>query len=99
MTLLSNTVQVQKWLLRTHCQVHMILQNVAISKQKQEEMKTATLKELSRIQSRIKSGWPTNKKDCGLDLREYWDVKETLTAEEGFILRNEQIVIPPPPPQ
>ena len=77
------------------CQVHMILQNVAISKQKQEEIKTATMKELSKLQSRIKSGWPTNKKDCELELREYWDVKETLTAEEGFILRNEQIVIPP----
>ena len=73
----------------------MILQNVAISKQKQEEIKTATMKELSKLQSTIKSGWPTNKKDCGLELREYWDVKETLTAEEGFILRNEQIVIPP----
>ena len=38
------------------CQVHMILQNVAISKQKQEEIKTATIKELSKLQSRIKSG-------------------------------------------
>ena len=71
----------------------MILQNVAISKQKQEEIKTATMKELSKLQSRIKSGWPTNKKYCKLELREYWDVKETLAAE-GFILRNEQIVIP-----
>ena len=38
------------------CQVHMIIQNLAISEQKQEEIKKAKKKELSKLRSRIKIG-------------------------------------------
>ncbi|GFO35744.1 Pol polyprotein [Plakobranchus ocellatus] len=76
------------------CQVHMIIQNLAISEQKQEEIKKSTKNELSKLQSRIEIGWPENRGDCEIELREYCDVRETLTVDEGLILKSEQVLIP-----
>ncbi|GFO09929.1 polyprotein [Plakobranchus ocellatus] len=73
----------------------MIIQNLAISEQKQEEIKKSTKNELSTLQSRIEIGWPENRRDCEIELREYWDVRETLTVDEGIILKSEQVLIPP----
>ncbi|GFO20128.1 Pol polyprotein [Plakobranchus ocellatus] len=69
------------------CQVHMIIQNLAISEQKQEEIKKSTKNELSKLQSRIEMGWPENRRDCEVELREYWGVRETLKVYEGLILK------------
>ncbi|GFO18963.1 retrovirus-related pol polyprotein from [Plakobranchus ocellatus] len=71
------------------CQVHIIIQNLAISEQKQEEIKKSTKNELSKLQSRIEIGWPENRRYCEIELREYWDVRETLTVDEGLILKSE----------
>ena len=44
--------------------------------------------------STIKDGWSESKKDVQNDLRPYFDVRDTLSHQNGIILKGERIVIP-----
>ncbi|CAB4039220.1 Retrovirus-related Pol poly [Paramuricea clavata] len=60
------------------------------------EVQAATAQDqcMQSLLSTIKDGWPESKKDVQNDLRPYFDVRDTLSHQNGIILRGETIVIP-----
>ncbi|CAB3995988.1 Hypothetical predicted protein [Paramuricea clavata] len=60
------------------------------------EVQAATAQDqcMQSLLSTIKDGWPESKKDVQNDLRPYFDVQDTLSHQNGIILKGERIVIP-----
>lgn len=42
----------------------------------------------------IKSNWPDKKDDTSLEIKPYFEVRDTLSQDNGIILKGQQIVIP-----
>jgi hypothetical protein len=61
-----------------------------------EEVRAATAQDqcVQSLLSTIKDGWPESKKDVQNDLRPYFDVRDTLSHQNGIILKGGRIVIP-----
>ena len=62
----------------------------------------ASLQELTRTDPLLRSlaetiidGWPEDPKDIPEALWPYWNHRDTMTVEDGIILRGEAILIPP----
>ena len=67
------------------------------------DTRKASLQELTRTDPLLRSlaetiidGWPEDPKDIPEALRPYWNHRDTMTVEDGIILRGETILIPPP---
>ena len=44
----------------------------------------------------LKSGWPSQKRDIPVHLQPYWSIRTDLYDLNGIIMKEDQIVIPPP---
>ena len=62
-----------------------------------EELRTATAADdmMQQLTSVIKQGWPESKEQLPKQLIPYFDVRDTLTIQDGIVLKGEHLVIPP----
>ena len=62
-----------------------------------EELRTATAADdmMQQLTSVIKQGWPESKEQLPKQLIPYFDVRDTLTIQDGIVLKGERLVIPP----
>ena len=51
--------------------------------------------EMRALDDLIITGWPKNIKEVPCPLHLYWQHQETLTIEDGLVLRGEALIIPP----
>lgn len=58
---------------------------------KKETAKDSTLQTLMNV---IKDGWPDNKANVPLCIREYWPYRDELTTQNGLAYRGTRIIIP-----
>lgn len=49
---------------------------------------------LQSLKTVILSGWPDTKDDVPIAIRPYWNVKDTLTVQDGIIYHSSRVVIP-----
>ncbi|XP_062614646.1 uncharacterized protein K02A2.6-like [Saccostrea cucullata] len=61
-----------------------------------QEIKDMTAKdsEMQTLADTIANGWPDSKQDLLTSVRHYFDFRDTLSFEDGLILKGEAIVIP-----
>ena len=55
---------------------------------------TAEDESMQKLLSIIRDGWPDNKNEVPSELKPYFDVRDTLSHQDGVILKGERIVIP-----
>ena len=55
---------------------------------------TAEDESMQKLLSVIREGWPDNKNEVPSELKPYFDVTDTLSHQDGVILKGERIVIP-----
>ena len=78
-----------------HVFVHSIINSLPISKNKLEQLKTATLQDnaLQLLKLYIENGWP-DKRKVNCNLRHYHSYKDELSSHEGLLLKGNRIIIP-----
>jgi hypothetical protein len=47
-----------------------------------------------RLREAIVMGWPLKRKDCPVDIRDYWTFREELAFRDGLIYKGRRMVIP-----
>jgi len=55
---------------------------------------TAEDEKMQKLLSIIRDGWPDNKNEAPSELKPYFDMRDTLSHQDGVILKGERIVIP-----
>ena len=68
---------------------------VSVSAEKELLLREATGCELQVLKEIITTGWPENKCQVPQEVLPYWKCRSELTIMDGFILKNNQLVIPP----
>ena len=65
--------------------VHAIMSSLPVHDAKFEAIKKATTtdKEMVKLASVIKSGWPSSFKSCPAEIVDYWNYREELAVQEG----------------
>ena len=60
------------------------------------EVREATAEDegMQKLLSIIRDGWPDNKNEAPSELKPYFDVRDTLSHQDGVILKGERIMIP-----
>ncbi|GBM55652.1 hypothetical protein AVEN_19220-1 [Araneus ventricosus] len=56
-----------------------------------ETMQDITLQEVKKL---ILEGWPSEREETSLLVREYWTYREELSIQEGILYKGDIIVIP-----
>ena len=76
--------------------VNMIIGAVAVSTQKQTEIRQALEKDGSTrtLKQTILQGWPDQKKKCHQDIREYWAYRDELSVIDDLVFKGTKIVVP-----
>ncbi len=61
-----------------------------------EAVKLATAQDssMSLLKEAIYNGWPSYRKQCPIEIREYWNFRCDLVLEDGAILKGDRVVIP-----
>ena len=72
------------------------LENLPVSEVKLEQFKDATRKDLTlqKLKTTVISGWPGRKSQVDPELREYWNIKETISVCDDLLLRNDNLIVP-----
>lgn len=55
---------------------------------------TQTNPGLKKLQHVVYVGWPSNKSAVDHDIRESWSIRDEISAQEGFMLRGERLIVP-----
>ena len=58
---------------------------------REETVRDSTLQTLANV---VMSGWPSNKHEVPLCVREYWPYRDELATQNGIIFRGTRVVIP-----
>ena len=76
--------------------VHTLIQNLPVTSTfaTKLQQETETDRQLQQLRTAIKDGWPNEKSQVPPDLKPFWDVRESLTYEDGKIFKGEQLFIP-----
>ena len=79
----------------THVRVMTVNALKGESDERIKEVKEATAEDesMQTLLGIIKEGWPEHKKDVPSEVRPYFDVRDTLSHQDGVILKGERIVI------
>ena len=74
----------------------MMAESVKIPDQRMNEIREATARDhtMLTLTEYIVNGWPDTKQEVPAEIRPYFDVRDTLSQENGVILKGERIVIP-----
>ena len=78
-------------------QVHLLYANLPCSSEILEEVRHETDRDpvSQKIIQILRVGWPQSKKALSDDLKEYWNHKLGLSENQGIILKDQRILIPP----
>ena len=77
-------------------QVHMVLDNLPVSKEKLNEIKQVTRNDyvLQKLSSTIVEGWPETKQTLPPELHAYFQYRNEITSAEGLLLKGDRVIIP-----
>ncbi|KAI4900308.1 hypothetical protein NFI96_009493 [Prochilodus magdalenae] len=77
-------------------QVHTLISNVPVSKNKLQEIREATAQDtqLTTLRNITKSGWPDERKKCPLNIQEFWNHRDEIVEIDGILFKGEKIIIP-----
>ena len=77
--------------------VHAVLENLPISDNKTEELKTETKRDLymQEIMKHIMEGWPMSRKECPTNIVDMWNHRDELSVIDGLVFKAGNIVVPP----
>ena len=80
----------------THVRVMKVNALKGESNERINEVREATAEDKSKqkLLSIIRDGWPDNKNEEPSELKPYFHVRDTLSHQDGVILKGERIVIP-----
>ena len=92
---LSNDKEFQEIEEQANIQVHTLLENISVSQDENEKLKNdiSQDEQLLALKEIIAKGWPAEKAKVPETLKPFWDVRDTLTFENGNILKGEQLFI------
>lgn len=73
-----------------------ITSTLPASPAKLEEIRQCTDQDvvLAHLKDVVYHGWPEHPTECPQDLKEYWNLREDLSVENGLILKGHRLVIP-----
>ena len=77
--------------------IHQITSTLPASPLKLEQIREETARDptLNKLREVIYQGWPATREQCPQSLLDYWNFHEELTIEDGLILKQERIIMPP----
>jgi hypothetical protein len=77
--------------------IHQITSTLPASPIKLQQIRDETANDptLRKLRQVIYQGWPATREQCPQSLYDYWNFREELTVEDGLILKQERILIPP----
>ena len=77
-------------------QVHMVLDNLPVSKEKLDEIEQATRNDyvLQKLSSTIVEGWPETKEILPPELHAYFQYQHEITSAEGLLFKGDRVIIP-----
>ena len=80
----------------THVRVMKVNALKGESDERINEVREATAEDesMQKLLSIIRDGWPDNKNEVPSELKPYFHVRDTLSHQDGVILKGERIVIP-----
>ena len=76
-------------------QEHYTTDNLSATSTKLEKIREATCVELEALMNTIFHGWPGTQSQCSNEVAPYFNVRDNLVIEDGLILKNDRVVIPP----
>ncbi len=77
--------------------IHQITSTLPASPIKLQQIRDVTANDptLRKLRQVIYQGWSATREQCLQSLYDYWNFREELTVEDGLILKQERIHIPP----
>uniref|UniRef100_A0A8C6KIQ6 Gypsy retrotransposon integrase-like protein 1 n=1 Tax=Nothobranchius furzeri TaxID=105023 RepID=A0A8C6KIQ6_NOTFU len=72
-----------------------MLDHIAVSDEKYDELQTRTGEELQELQVRIRQGWSVHRRDVPGSIQPYWDSRSQLTVYDGVVYKGPRVVVPP----
>ena len=77
-------------------QVHMVLDNLPVSKEKLDEIKQASRNDyvLQKLSSTIVEGWPETKESLPPELHAHFQYRHEITSAEGLLFKGDRVIIP-----
>ena len=82
--------------LNARYQIHLLMSNLQVSKNKLQEIRTATASDgvSKKVKEFILDGWPDSKKEIPLEVGLHFQFKSELTIIEDLIFKGERLVTP-----
>ncbi len=76
--------------------VDMVVASLPVSADRTDQIKQETEKDeiMKELKVAIQEGWPEEKKDCPVRIRDYWACRSELTVVDGIIFKGSKFVIP-----
>ena len=76
--------------------VDVIVNTMPISSTGRKDLIEETKKDdqLQKLIAMIESGWPESKRQCPVEIAEYWNVRSELSEADGIIFKGTKIVVP-----
>lgn len=73
-----------------------LISKLPITDRKKEEIRAATAKDkvLQALQKVILDGWPENRNECPKETQDFWNYRDELCVQNGFLLKGSRIIIP-----
>ncbi|KAJ8018905.1 hypothetical protein HOLleu_42849 [Holothuria leucospilota] len=77
-------------------EVSMVKELIPISSEKFEEFKRETAKgpNLAVVCKVVQEGWPEQIKECLVETKPYWTVRDELTVVDGVLFNGSKIIVP-----
>ena len=77
--------------------VHCVTKTLPASPTKLQQIREETERDptLSLLKETIFKGWPNQRSECPTPLHDYWNFREELTIEDGILLKQDRIIVPP----
>lgn len=76
--------------------VNMIVTSLPVSPDRTEQIRRETNADetMTQLKETIIKGWPKNKRDCPLNIQDYWNHRAELTVVDDIVLKGSRFVIP-----
>lgn len=76
--------------------VDMIVTSLPVTADRTEQIRRETNADetMKELKSTVQKGWPENKKDCPVQIQDYWNCRAELTVVDDIVLKGSKYVIP-----